>query len=100
MENSKENMIICAQCKITMTGRNIVAVKRDFCSELCHLRFWKEEMPNLGGQWITDGALEILSNLNGEECENYYSKIISYIMNNFDSTPLMSKIVKGAEEGK
>jgi hypothetical protein len=90
----------CAQCKNPITSNYIIAVKRDFCSEVCHLRFWKEEMPNLGGQWITDEALEILGKLKGGERNAYYSKIISFIMNNFDSTTLMSKVIKGAKEGK
>jgi len=95
MENKKKNLTICAQCKNTITGRSILVVKRDFCSDICHLRFWKEEMPNLGGQWITDEALEILSKLAGDERKAYYSKIINFIMDNFNSTTLMSKIRKG-----
>lgn len=92
MKNNLKNLVICAQCKNTIKGNAILAVNRDFCSDVCHLRFWKEEMPNLGGKWITDEALEELSNLDGDERKAYYSKIIVFIMNNFNSTTFISRI--------
>ncbi len=92
MENTKKIPVICAQCKNAITGRSILAVKRDFCSDVCHLRFWKEEMPNLGGQWITDEALGILSRLDGGERKAYYSKIVSFIVDNMNSTSFFSKL--------
>ncbi len=90
MEHIKKIPVICAQCQNIITGRSILAVKRDFCSDVCHLRFWKEEMTILGGQWITNEALGILSKLDGDEREAYYSKIVSFIMDNMNSTSFFS----------
>ena len=93
----KSSQVKCSQCKNIIQGETILVVNRDFCSDVCHLRFWKEEMPNLGGKWITDEALEKLSLLSGEERNAFYSKIVNFILDNMGSTMFFSKIKRSIE---
>ena len=79
----------CATCQRKIIGSSISAANRDFCSDICHLRFWKDEMPNLGGRWISDENLQKLEQLQGKEREGLYSKIVTSIMDNFDETYFM-----------
>lgn len=79
----------CATCKKEINGAPILAVDRSFCSDVCHLRFWKDELPNLGGRWISDEDIQRLQRLHGEEREEEYSRIVSFILNHLDSSPLM-----------
>lgn len=77
----------CATCgrKIKSDNR-ISAIQRDFCSDVCHLRFWKEELPNMGGQTITDQDIKKIEQLKGDERKDFYNEIVNFIMDNFDAT--------------
>ena len=83
------NEMICAQCKKEITGIMISAADHYFCSDVCHLRFWKEEMPNLGGRWISDEHIKKAEELEGQERRDFYNKIVMAIVNNFDQTYFM-----------
>lgn len=87
----------CATCKNKIKNFHISAVDRNFCSHICHLRFWKDEMPNLGGNWISDENLQELERLDGQEREDEYNRIINFISDNFDITPLMLDLRYGKE---
>ena len=82
----------CAFCKKKIMGNSISVTGRDFCSDICHLRFWKDEMPNLGGRWISDENLAELEYLNGQEREDEYNRIVNFIIDNFGITKFMLQL--------
>lgn len=79
----------CENCGNKIVGQNISAAQKDFCSDICHLKFWKEEMPNLGGRWIEEEDIQKLKKLSGKEREEKYNEIINFIMDNFGLTSFM-----------
>lgn len=85
----------CAECNNEILDTPILAVDRNFCSYVCHLRFWKDGLPNLGGRWISDNDIETLKKLEGQERELFYSKIVNFIMKNLDMSSLMLNIRYG-----
>ena len=88
----------CATCGKQIESGGISALGgQDFCSDICHLRFWKEEMPNLGGRWISDEDMQKLEQLQGQEREEFYHKIVSSILDNFDDTYFMLMLKYGKE---
>lgn len=88
----------CATCKKDIVGDGISAARRDFCSDVCHLHFWKEEMPNLGGRWISDENIQKLEQLHGQQREEFYNKIVNSILDNFDDTYFMLMLRYGAPD--
>jgi len=46
-------------------------------------------MPNLGGRWITEEDIQGLIGLEGQARQDAYSKIVRFILDNFDSTAAM-----------
>lgn len=85
----------CATCGNNIGSTSVSAAGKDFCSDVCHLRFWKDEMPNLGGRWITDEDIVKVEQLSGEDRKNEYARIVQFIMDNFDMTSLMLNIRYG-----
>ena len=84
----------CANCE--KEKAIISAAGKHFCSDVCHLRFWKEEMPNLGGQWIDEEDILMLDKLSGEPRKRAYDKLVMFILNNFENTSLMLRMKSGA----
>ncbi|MFH1824398.1 MAG: hypothetical protein ABH873_04135 [Candidatus Firestonebacteria bacterium] len=52
-------------------------------------------MPNLGGIWISDEDIKKAEQLQGQEQDDFCSQKIFSILDNFNSTPLMSKLLDG-----
>ena len=91
----------CATCGKQIEDNGISALGgRDFCSDICHLRFWKDEMPNLGGRWIGDENLKELEQLTGQIREDEYNRIVNFIMNNFNNTAFMLQLRYGKGKEK
>lgn len=62
---------------------------KEFCSDVCYLRYWKEERPNFGGNWITDENLKELGQLTGQAREDEYNRIVNFLFDNFDTNYIM-----------
>jgi len=90
----------CQTCKNKIDGGYISAVGQVFCSDVCHLRFWKEEMPNLGGRWIDEEDIEKIRKLSGEERKEAYYKLTRFIHDNFDMTAFMLNVRYGTRPEK
>jgi hypothetical protein len=82
----------CVRCHNAIGNVRISAAENDFCSEGCHLRFWKEEMPNRGGECITEEDVVRVEMLEGEDRKNEHTKIIQRVMENFDIIDLTISI--------
>ena len=82
----------CATCDKEIKDGSISAADRDFCSDICHLHFWKDEMPNLGWNFISDEILQKLEQLTGQNRKDQYNEIVNFILNNFDDTSFMFKL--------
>lgn len=82
----------CATCSNPITNIHLTAVGQDFCSDVCHLRFWKDEMPNLGGKWITDKSIARVDGLDGEVRKEEYHKICRFVMNNMGDSVFFSRL--------
>jgi hypothetical protein len=89
----------CSTCHREIRGPGLTAAMREFCSEVCHLRFWKNEMPNLGGRWIVDEDITAIENLKGEALKKEYERIVSKVINNLDNTALMINLCYGPPPG-
>ncbi|MEK7578501.1 MAG: hypothetical protein AAB456_02175 [Patescibacteria group bacterium] len=82
----------CAACKNKITEGSISAVDRDFCSDICHLRFWKDEMPNLGGNFISDEMIEELDKLAGQERKDQYNEINNFVLDHMMDSKFFFKL--------
>lgn len=81
----------CATCN-KEAKNSISAAGHIFCSDVCHLLFWQKEMPNLGGEFISNDDIKKLDSLQGPEREAFYSKIVNFIMDNIQSSKFIQKI--------
>ena len=90
----------CQNCKNKIGGSHISAVGQVFCSDVCHLRFWREEMPNLGGRWIDEEDIEKIEKLSGEDRKEAYNKLNRFILDNLDTTAFMLNVRYGSEPEK
>ena len=88
----------CSQCGNKIEQGHIAAAHEYFCSQICHLRFWKEQMPSLGGEFITDDFLNSFALLGDKSKEMEYEKIIDYISDNFGSTKFFRLLNDKADE--
>ncbi len=82
----------CDTCKKDINGNSILAAGKEFCSDVCHLRFLKDEMPNLGGSWISEEMIQELDKLSGTEREEQYGKINSFILDHMMDSPFFFKL--------
>lgn len=91
MENQAKRKSNCDNC-----GKNnsssIYTSTHKFCSKECHLVFWKEKMPNTGGNWIFKKDIKKLEKLKGKEKDKFYNKKVMFILNNLDNSRLMREI--------
>ena len=96
MQNESDwECMICAACNNAISGKNISAVGKFFCCKICHLKFWKNEMPNLGGRWITDEDISKIENADEQTADNEYARIVTFIMNNLSSSSVMLNLRYG-----
>src|SRR6266571_6439006 len=79
--------MICPTCKKAIHENSIRIFGEDFCSDICHLRFWKEKYPNLGGKGILNEELHKLEQLRGTKRANMYKQILSSIPDRLDTCP-------------
>ena len=82
----------CAYCKKDINENSISFADRDFCSDVCHLRFYKEEMPNLGGDMITNEEIQELERSSKSNRRNLYEKITLRNMERFDQSKFMENL--------
>lgn len=82
----------CATCYKNIFGKSILAAGEEFCSDVCHLRFLKDEMPNLGGCWISDEMIKELNKQSGQEREDHYKNINNFILEHMMDSPLFFKL--------
>ncbi len=85
----------CENCGNKIVGQSISAAQKDFCSDICHLKFWKEEMPNLGGHWIDNEDIQQLEKLTGQARKDKYNEIVNFIIDNFGLTSFMLNVQFG-----
>lgn len=81
----------CSYCKKEISGNSISFADRDFCSDVCQLRFYKEELPNLGGDMITDEEILELEQTSGDKRRDLYEWITLRNMERFDQSKFMTK---------
>lgn len=79
----------CETCKRKIENEVLLATKKEFCSDICYLRYWKEEMPNFGGRWITDENIKEVEQLTGQARQDKYNQIVSFVLDNFDTNYAM-----------
>jgi hypothetical protein len=89
---SNQGNDLCENCKKPLGSNPIILKRMKFCSDICHLTFWKNEMPNLGGRLILDTDLEKLDKLHGQERHNFYQKVVDFILNNLETTAFMLNV--------
>lgn len=82
----------CTYCKKEIADGPILFAGYDFCSDVCQIRFYKEEMPNLGGEMITDEEIQELEQSSGEKRRDLYEKITLRNMGRFDQSKFMKWI--------
>lgn len=82
----------CANCKKEVIENYISAAGKEFCSDVCHLRFLKDEMPNLGGVWISEEMIQELDKLSGQERKDQYNEINKFILDHMIDSPFFSKL--------
>lgn len=87
LDDGKEHY--CETCKRKIEDEILLATKREFCSDVCYLRYWREERPNFGGRWITDENLKELEQLTGQAREDEYKRIVNFLLDNFDANYVM-----------
>ena len=85
-------MIVCQTCERETNMVRLSAAGQYFCSDVCHLRFWKDNMPNLGGKWITDRNIAKVGSLEGEERKEEYNRITGFILKNMSDTVIFSRL--------
>lgn len=67
----------CAMCGNVIGKFELQAFRTNFCSYACHLQYWKEEMPNLGGDLITDEDLEKINKMDKVEAGRFHSQVVA-----------------------
>ena len=82
----------CAYCKKEISGNSISFAERDFCSDICQLKFYREEMPNLGGDMINDEEIRELERASGEKRQELYGQITLRNMERFDQSKFMKQL--------
>ncbi len=82
----------CDTCKKDMGRESILAAGHEFCSDICHLRFLKDEMPNLGGVWISEEMIQELNKLSGQERKDQYNEINKFMLDHMTDSPFFSKL--------
>lgn len=93
--------IKCAWCKKSINSGNYISgASQIFCSDVCLLRFYKEELPNLVGHVITDEDIQEIEQSTGEKRRELYEKISSRMMEGIDSSKIMQAIKRKAERKK
>lgn len=90
INKAKRRNMKCAYCKKEITENPILFAGYDFCSDVCQLRFYKEEMPNLGGEFITDEEIKELEQAMDERRDDLYEKISLRNMERFNQSKFMS----------
>lgn len=90
----------CETCKRKIEDEVLLATKKEFCSDVCYLRYWKEEMPNFGGRWITDENIKELEQLTGQARQDKYNQIVSFVLDNFDANYAMLMLRYGDNRKK
>lgn len=82
----------CVYCKKEISDSPILFAGHDFCSDVCQLRLYKEEMPNLGGEFITDEEIKELEQATGERRSDLYEKISLRNAERFNQSNFMKYI--------
>ncbi len=82
----------CTTCGNEIIGYPISAARQYFCSDICHLRFWKDELPNLGGRWISEEDIKRVQKLGEPERKEEYYRISAFILNHLNSSTLMLRL--------
>ncbi len=83
---------LCAMCGEAISGIEIKAFQQSFCSFECHLKYWKEEMPNLGGEFITDEDLEKISKMDEENAKIFHAQVMARLESLRDDWSVWEKI--------
>jgi hypothetical protein len=83
----------CAWCKKVINPDSFISfVDRGFCSDACQLRFYKEELPNMGGSAITDEDIKNVGLLSGDERRDLIEDIFNRTMEGLESGKIMQGI--------
>lgn len=82
----------CTYCKKEIIDSPILFSGYDFYSDVCQLRFYKEEMPNLGGEFITDEEIKELEKATGKGRGDLYEKISLRNTERFNQSNFMKYI--------
>ena len=80
----------CSWCKKSINKDEYISGGGGvFCSEVCLLRFYKDEFPNLGGDAITESDIRAIEQATGEERSRLHSAVMLKFMNRIGSSNFM-----------
>ncbi len=89
----KRIQIKCAWCKKPINVKNYISfVGRWFCCNACQLRFYREELPNLGGNTITDEDIKNVELSNGDKLRDLIKDIFNRTTKGLESGKIMQGI--------
>lgn len=88
----------CAQCSKPIESSSYISfASRVFCSDVCQLRFHKDELPNLGGEAITDEDIKRLAEASGRERDELRQELFLKASKALEEGGIMQKIHKAAD---
>ena len=91
----------CAWCKKSIqAGEHISGAGYDFCTDVCLLRFYKEELPNFVGHVITDEDIHEIERATGQKRKELYEKITLRMMDGVESSNFMQTIIKASDDAE
>lgn len=89
----------CAFCKKSIGSNSYISfANQEFCSDVCQLKFYKEEMPNLGGSAISDEDIVKVERSSGDERRQLIDNIFTRTMSALESGKFMQAISNEAEK--
>lgn len=89
----------CALCRKSINSKSYISfTNREFCSDICQLKFYKEEIPNLGGSAVTDEDIIKVEQSSGDERRELIEDIFNRTMNAFESGKFIQALKNKAEE--
>lgn len=102
LDPPKATFMHCAWCNNAINSKNYISfASRCFCSDVCQLRFHKQELPTIGcGDAITDDDINAIENASGEERKRLRQKLFLKTSKAFEESDFIEKLRKGAEDKK
>ncbi len=75
---------ICQTCSEVLGENRTLDDEKKFCSDICHLRYWKSKLSHLGDSFMNHKEIDSLSLLGGSERAASYKELSARIYDVFD----------------